>query len=166
MTRGTNSCFEYTGCCNHPFQWCHCWDKWRHKPADYSGSASCTAKCMLGGITVCGNIYIACGYTDMRKSIDGLAAIVQEKFHLNLFFVKCYFLKSALKFPVFRMGIPSFWQDFMVRWELSVSWGHVSYDNFFLLEYYVAAEPPVRCDRIFKLPPTVLTNLAAIFASK
>ena len=32
---------------------------------------------MLGDITQAQNIYIACGYTDMRKSIDGLAAIVQ-----------------------------------------------------------------------------------------
>ncbi len=30
-------------------------------------------------------IYIACGYTDMRKSIDGLAAIVQVQFKLNPF---------------------------------------------------------------------------------
>jgi len=35
---------------------------------------------MLGDITVAENIYIAVGYTDMRKSIDGLAAIVQEQF--------------------------------------------------------------------------------------
>lgn len=33
---------------------------------------------MLGDITVAKEIYIACGYTDMRKSIDGLAALVQE----------------------------------------------------------------------------------------
>ena len=36
---------------------------------------------MLGDITVAEHIYIACGYTDMRKSIDGLAAVVQEQFH-------------------------------------------------------------------------------------
>ncbi|SRR5690554_2059247 len=30
-------------------------------------------------------IYIACGYTDMRKQIDGLAAIVQTNFHLDPF---------------------------------------------------------------------------------
>jgi len=35
---------------------------------------------MLGDITVAENIYIAVGYTDMRKSIDGLATIVQEQF--------------------------------------------------------------------------------------
>ena len=31
------------------------------------------------------NIYIVCGYTDMRKSIDGLAALVQQQFQLDLF---------------------------------------------------------------------------------
>ena len=25
-----------------------------------------------------GDVYLACGYTDMRKSIDGLAAIVEQ----------------------------------------------------------------------------------------
>ena len=40
---------------------------------------------MLGDITVVENIYIACGYTDMRKSIDGLAVIVQEQFSWILF---------------------------------------------------------------------------------
>ena len=30
-------------------------------------------------------IYIVCGHTDMRKSIDGLAAIVQEQYELDLF---------------------------------------------------------------------------------
>lgn len=40
---------------------------------------------MLGDITAAKDIYIACGYTDMRKSIDGLAAIIQEQFHLDPF---------------------------------------------------------------------------------
>ena len=39
---------------------------------------------MLGDITVAENIYIACGYTDMRKSIDGLASIVQQQFYNRL----------------------------------------------------------------------------------
>ncbi len=30
-------------------------------------------------------VYIACGYTDMRKAVDGLTAIVQEKFQLDPF---------------------------------------------------------------------------------
>ena len=29
------------------------------------------------------NIYIACGHTDMRRSIDGLASIVQQEFKLE-----------------------------------------------------------------------------------
>ena len=40
---------------------------------------------MLGDITVAENIYIACGHTDMRKSIDGLATVVKEQFHLDPF---------------------------------------------------------------------------------
>ena len=31
------------------------------------------------------NIYIVCGHTDMRKSIDGLAVIVQQQYKLDLF---------------------------------------------------------------------------------
>ena len=38
---------------------------------------------MLGDITIAKQIYIACGYTDMRKSIDGLAALVQENFKMD-----------------------------------------------------------------------------------
>ena len=30
-------------------------------------------------------IYIACGHTDMGKSIDGLAVIVSQNFHLDPF---------------------------------------------------------------------------------
>lgn len=40
---------------------------------------------MLGDISHAEKIYLACGYTDMRKSIDGLAAIVQQNFQLNPF---------------------------------------------------------------------------------
>jgi len=29
------------------------------------------------------NVYIACGYTDMRRSIDGLAAMVKQAFKLE-----------------------------------------------------------------------------------
>ncbi|MBW4844778.1 MAG: IS66 family insertion sequence element accessory protein TnpB [Lachnospiraceae bacterium] len=39
---------------------------------------------MLGDITIVKDIYIACGCTDVRKSIDGLANIVQEQFQLIL----------------------------------------------------------------------------------
>lgn len=40
---------------------------------------------MFGDISKAEKIYIACGYTDMRKSIDGLAMLVQHTFHLNPF---------------------------------------------------------------------------------
>jgi len=38
---------------------------------------------MMGDISVVDEIYIVCGYTDMRKSIDGLCEIVQNTFHKN-----------------------------------------------------------------------------------
>lgn len=40
---------------------------------------------MIGDISRAENIYIVCGYTDMRKVIDGLAAIVQQNFKLDVF---------------------------------------------------------------------------------
>ena len=36
-------------------------------------------------------IYIVCGRTDMRKSIDGLCAIIQEQFSMNLEHNTIYF---------------------------------------------------------------------------
>lgn len=40
---------------------------------------------MFGDISKAEMIYIACGYTDMRKAIDGLIAVVQQNFQLNPF---------------------------------------------------------------------------------
>lgn len=40
---------------------------------------------MLGDITAAKKIYLACGYTDMRKFIDGLAAVIQQQFKLEPF---------------------------------------------------------------------------------
>ena len=40
---------------------------------------------MLSNIPADIRIYIACGYTDMRKQIDGLAGLVQHQFHLDPF---------------------------------------------------------------------------------
>ncbi|WP_192597511.1 IS66 family insertion sequence element accessory protein TnpB [Sporosarcina limicola] len=46
-------------------------------------------------------VYLACGHTDLRKSIDGLAAIVQEGFQLDSFspslFVFCNRRRDKLK---------------------------------------------------------------------
>lgn len=40
---------------------------------------------MLGDYSRVEHVYLACGYTDMRKSIDGLAACVQQGFQLDPF---------------------------------------------------------------------------------
>ena len=40
---------------------------------------------MLGDISKAQNIYVACGYTDLRKGIDGLSALVQQRFELDPF---------------------------------------------------------------------------------
>ena len=40
---------------------------------------------MLGDISNVRSIYIVCGYTDIRKSIDGLVAIVKQTYDLNPF---------------------------------------------------------------------------------
>ena len=40
---------------------------------------------MIGDVSKAERIYIACGYTDMRKSIDGLSALVQQQFSLDPF---------------------------------------------------------------------------------
>jgi len=40
---------------------------------------------MLGDISGAERIYIACGYTDLRKSIDGLSALVSTRFQLDPF---------------------------------------------------------------------------------
>jgi len=45
---------------------------------------------MLGDISIAKNVYIACGYTDMRKSIDGLATVVKEKFDMDPFATSLY----------------------------------------------------------------------------
>ena len=40
---------------------------------------------MLSNFTGADKVYIACGYTDLRRGIDGLAAMVQQQFDLNPF---------------------------------------------------------------------------------
>lgn len=39
---------------------------------------------MLGDISGVRDIYIVAGYTDMRKSIDGLCGIIEEQFSMNV----------------------------------------------------------------------------------
>lgn len=38
---------------------------------------------MLADITRADHIYIVCGYTDMRKSIDGLCTVIQEQLKMD-----------------------------------------------------------------------------------
>ncbi|MEG6571556.1 IS66 family insertion sequence element accessory protein TnpB [[Clostridium] cellulosi] len=47
---------------------------------------------MLNDASGFSEVYIACGYTDMRLGIDGLAAIVKNTFHLNPFHEGVLFL--------------------------------------------------------------------------
>ena len=62
---------------------------------------------MLADISNVDAIYIVCGRTDMRKSIDGLCAIIQEQFSMNIerntiyFFCgrKCDRIKALLVEP-------------------------------------------------------------------
>ena len=45
----------------------------------------CRSSVMLSDFTGADKVYIACGYTDLRRGIDGLATIVQEAFDLDPF---------------------------------------------------------------------------------
>jgi len=62
---------------------------------------------MLGDISGVREIYIVSGYTDMRKSIDGLCAIIEDQFSMNVsssalyLFCgkKCDRIKALLKEP-------------------------------------------------------------------
>ena len=63
---------------------------------------------MLGDISGARQIYIVTGYTDMRKSIDGLCAIIEEQFSksvtsgcLYLFCgKKCDRIKALIREPL------------------------------------------------------------------
>lgn len=57
------------------------------------------------------NVYLACGSTDMRKSIDGLAAIVQESFKLSPFSNALYVFcnKGRNKLKILQWEHNGFW---------------------------------------------------------
>ena len=56
---------------------------------------------MLNDFTGADKVYIACGYTDLRRGIDGLASIVQQEFELdpftNTLFLFCGRRRDRLK---------------------------------------------------------------------
>ena len=57
------------------------------------------------------NVYLACQSTDMRKSIDGLAAIVQQRFKLDLF-ADCLFVfcnRNRNKVKILHWEYNGFW---------------------------------------------------------
>ena len=51
---------------------------------------------MLADISSVDAIYIVCGRTDMRKSIDGLCTIIQEQFSMEIDHTLFLFLISKL----------------------------------------------------------------------
>ena len=52
---------------------------------------------MLNDLKGFEHIYIACGHTDLRYGIDGLAAVVRERFELDPFSGKTIFLFCGRK---------------------------------------------------------------------
>lgn len=56
---------------------------------------------MLSNFTGADKVFIACGYTDLRRGIDGLASIVQQQFSLdpftNTLFLFCGRRRDRLK---------------------------------------------------------------------
>ena len=63
---------------------------------------------MLNDFTGADKVYIACGYTDLRKGIDGLATMVQQQFELdpftNTLFLFCGRKRDRIKGAVLGTG--------------------------------------------------------------
>ena len=60
-----------------------------------------SAEIMLSDFKCSCPVYLACGYTDLRRGIDGLAGMVQTQFHLdpfqNALFLFCGRRKDRIK---------------------------------------------------------------------
>ena len=63
---------------------------------------------MLGDISGLEKIYIVCGYTDMRKSIDGLCAVIEDQLKMDpsssALFLFCGRRRDRIK-ALFREGL-------------------------------------------------------------
>ena len=64
---------------------------------------------MLGDISGLEKIYIVCGYTDMRKSIDGLCAVIEDQLKMDpsssALFLFCGRRRDRIK-AVIRIFLP------------------------------------------------------------
>ena len=62
---------------------------------------------MLSDFTGADRVYIACGYTDLRRGINGLAVLVQQQFNLdpftNTLFLFCGRCRDRIK-ALYREG--------------------------------------------------------------
>lgn len=52
---------------------------------------------MLTDFTGADKVYIACGYTALRKGIDGRASLVQQQFHLDPFSNTLFLLRAVAR---------------------------------------------------------------------
>ena len=71
---------------------------------------------MLSDFTGADKVFIACGYTDLRRGIDGLASIVQQQFSLDPF-TNTLFLFCGRR----RDRIKALYRETMSNWMLTAS---------------------------------------------
>lgn len=45
---------------------------------------------MIGDITAASEIYIVCGYTDMRKSVPGLVSLIEDEYKVDPYTTKLF----------------------------------------------------------------------------
>lgn len=100
-------------------------------------------------------VYLACGTTDLRKAVDGLAVIVQEQFKLDPFssylFVFCN--KNRDKLKILHWEYNGFWLYYRRLERGKFKWPKVNNEPLkidlkefsFLLDGY-----EVRCGKVFK----------------